>query len=149
MGVHNRITEDKYNRIKKMLHTPADDERVMGIFEIGKSTCQNIRRTANYSEYCERVFRFHGNPKGQKVVKRAHRPTHPNYGFIYANEPKKEYTAEELHEKQMNKMESLECLIKVYFEALRKTIKLLSVALVLVAIGVLCLGIWLIIGGKA
>ena len=64
MGTHNRITKTRYNQIKKNLKTPADDANAMREFGICATSCRNIRLTKNYDEYCERVFRYHGHPKG-------------------------------------------------------------------------------------
>lgn len=63
MGVHNRISEDKYYQIKAVTKVPADDAATMKKFGVGASTCRTVRNTADYQEYCERVFRYHGHPK--------------------------------------------------------------------------------------
>lgn len=67
MGVHNRISETKYQQIKKMLKTPADDPKAMKTFGICAATARNIRNTADYQKYCERVFRYHGDPNRAKT----------------------------------------------------------------------------------
>lgn len=66
MGVHNRITKQKYNSMKKYLKKPSDDPTVAEKFGVGLTTCRNVRRTKDYNAYLERVFRFHGNPRGHK-----------------------------------------------------------------------------------
>lgn len=73
MGLHNRITEDKYNKIKKYINSKKAvkelrvlDNAVVEAFGIGLSSARNIRLTDNYQAYCERVFRFHGHP-GKKA----------------------------------------------------------------------------------
>lgn len=58
-----RITKERYDEIKKHLKVPADDAGVMAKFDIGKTTTRYIRNTKDYQEYCEKVFRFHGNPR--------------------------------------------------------------------------------------
>lgn len=70
MGVHNRISENKYNAMKRVTKVPADDHRTMELFGVGASTCRNVRNTENYQEYCERVFRYHGHPNRPKPVMR-------------------------------------------------------------------------------
>lgn len=75
MGVYNRITEEKYNQLKQVLKSPADDAEVKKKYQVGRTTCQNVRNTKNYQEYCERVFRFHGHPKAKKVSTPAPRAT--------------------------------------------------------------------------
>lgn len=67
MGVHNRISENKYNAMKRVTRVPADDHRTMKLFGVGASTCRNVRNTENYQEYCERVFRYHGHPNRVKT----------------------------------------------------------------------------------
>ena len=62
MGSHNRITREKYNKIKQACNAPADDAKVMQKFGISQTTCRQIRNTEDYQEYCERVFRYHGHP---------------------------------------------------------------------------------------
>lgn len=69
MGVHNRISENKYNAMKRVTKTPADDKNTMRAFKVSASTCRNVRNTANYQEYCERVFRYHGYPKTKAKIK--------------------------------------------------------------------------------
>lgn len=76
MGVHNRISENKYNAMKRVTKVPADDANTMRAFGVGASTCRNVRNTANYQEYCERVFRYHGHPHG-KTVKPRYIPVNP------------------------------------------------------------------------
>lgn len=73
MGLQNRITENKYNNIKKAMvswgkkfETNTElDEAICEEFGIGMSSARNIRLTKNYQAYCERVFRFHGHPAGK------------------------------------------------------------------------------------
>ena len=62
-GANNRITEERYNAIKAVCKTPADDERTMEKHNVSRSTCRQIRNTADYQEYCARVFRYRGYPK--------------------------------------------------------------------------------------
>lgn len=51
MGMHNRITEKRYNAAKVELKTPRDDKRVMKKYGFGESTARKIRNTDNYFEY--------------------------------------------------------------------------------------------------
>lgn len=69
MGVHNRISENKYNAMKRATKSPADDANTMRAFGVGASTVRNVRNTANYQEYCERVFRYHGHPNKARTIK--------------------------------------------------------------------------------
>ena len=79
MGLHNQITEHKYNQIKTSINhlqpqyeTVADlDQSICGLYGVGMSTAKNIRLTNDYQAYCERVFRFHGHPgkKAKPVAK--------------------------------------------------------------------------------
>lgn len=66
MGAHNRITEEKYKEIKKDCKLPSDDIFVMEKHKVSQTTVRYVRNTANYQEYCERVFRYHGHPKGAR-----------------------------------------------------------------------------------
>lgn len=52
MGIHNRITEKRYNAAKAELKTPKDDKRVMKKYGFGETTARKIRNTDNYYEYC-------------------------------------------------------------------------------------------------
>ncbi|MBR0403108.1 hypothetical protein IJI55_00950 [Candidatus Saccharibacteria bacterium] len=79
MGLHNRITEEKYNEIKKYINSRKAvkelqvlDNIVAKTFGIGLTSARNIRLTDNYQAYCERVFRFHGHPG--KKGKSTHEP---------------------------------------------------------------------------
>lgn len=51
MGMHNRITEKRYNAAKAELKTPKDDKRVMKKYGFGETTARRIRNTDNYYEY--------------------------------------------------------------------------------------------------
>lgn len=66
MGLHNRITEERFKAIKKDCSTPFDDPFVAEKHDVGLTTVRNIRNSTNYQEYCERVFRYHGHPKGAR-----------------------------------------------------------------------------------
>ena len=66
MGSHNCITMKKYKTLKQVLKTPADDASAVRKFGVSKTTCRMVRNTADYAEYCERRFRYHGNPAGGK-----------------------------------------------------------------------------------
>lgn len=68
MGVHNRITEDKFKQIKALAKEPQTDDLIAGRFSVSRSTVRNIRLSKDYQRYCERVFRFHGHPVGQKIA---------------------------------------------------------------------------------
>lgn len=68
MGIHNRITKEKFSQIKKEVSTPSEDVAVAKKFEVGGCTVRNIRLSKDYQEYCERVFRFHGFPKGKAKI---------------------------------------------------------------------------------
>lgn len=57
MGIHNKITESRYYKIKAETNSPADDKASMEKFGIGASTCRNIRNTKNYSEYMARNYK--------------------------------------------------------------------------------------------
>lgn len=61
MGVHNRITEEKFNRIKPYAKESALDREVAKTFGVGRTTVRNIRLSKDYEAYCKRVFRFHQN----------------------------------------------------------------------------------------
>lgn len=65
MGLHNRITEAKFKAIKKDCKTPFDDPLVAEAHGVSVTTARNVRNSNNYQEYCERVFRYHGHPKGR------------------------------------------------------------------------------------
>lgn len=76
MGLHNRITKKKYDKMKTYSNrclaigttpTSAVDARVSEKFGVSASTARNIRLTGDYQRYCERVFRYHGNPGRRKV----------------------------------------------------------------------------------
>lgn len=67
MGTHNRITKEKYYRIKKMLKVPADDKKVIAKGLCGKTTCGLIRNTKDYYEYVHETRKCHHHPK-KKVV---------------------------------------------------------------------------------
>lgn len=54
MGIHNRITEKRYNAAKAELKTPKDDQRVMKKYGFGEATARKIRNTDNYYEYCSK-----------------------------------------------------------------------------------------------
>lgn len=54
MGIHNRITEKRYNAAKAELKTPKDDKRVMKKYGFGESTARKIRNTDSYYEYCSK-----------------------------------------------------------------------------------------------
>lgn len=81
MGLHNRITKDKYNQIKRFLNenkskfkkTENLDEAACKKFGISRSSARSIRNTKDYAEYCERVFRYHGHPKKGTTAKAEHR----------------------------------------------------------------------------
>ena len=70
MGTQNRVTEEKYKQIKAFVTEQELKGKMMSQidaavekkFGFKQSTSQNIRRTKDYQGYCERVFRFHGNP---------------------------------------------------------------------------------------
>lgn len=51
MGIHNKITEVRYYKIKAVTKVPADDKASMENYGIGASTCRKIRNTKNYAEY--------------------------------------------------------------------------------------------------
>lgn len=66
MGSHNRITEEKYKTLKSKLKSPADDARVVKQFGVSLTVCRMVRNTNSYAEYCERRFRYHGNPNKKR-----------------------------------------------------------------------------------
>lgn len=68
MGAHNRITKEKYYRIKKMLKVPADDKKVIAKGLCGKTTCRLIRKTKDYYEYVHETRKCHHHPKKKAVV---------------------------------------------------------------------------------
>lgn len=51
MGMHNRITEKRYNAAKAELKSPKDDKRVMRKYGFGATTARNIRNTDNFYEF--------------------------------------------------------------------------------------------------
>lgn len=51
MGVHNRITRDKYQQIKADCKTPKDYQRVMRKYHISKTTVKCIHNSENYDFY--------------------------------------------------------------------------------------------------
>lgn len=76
MGVHNRITQQKYTNIKKAIKQDdagkyayiEDQDRDIGKrFGVSKTTIRNIRNTDNYQTYCEKIFRFHGHPRTKHI----------------------------------------------------------------------------------
>lgn len=82
MGTHNRITEERYRQMKELLKAPADDRVIAQTFGVSTSTCRNVRNTKDYAEYCERVFRYHGHPRGENsrsttTIRPAHRSAVP------------------------------------------------------------------------
>lgn len=64
MGMNNRVTPDRYYRIKKSLKKPEDDKKAMKEFGIGAATAQRIRRTKDFAEY------YSINTTGKKERKR-------------------------------------------------------------------------------
>lgn len=75
MGSHNRITEEKFKKIKKDCRTPFDDPLVSEKHKISTRTARQIRNSKNYQEYTERVFRYHGYPKGRSHSTEKKQPT--------------------------------------------------------------------------
>lgn len=71
MGTHNRITKEKFAEIKGKVKEPKDDVAIAEELGVGESTVRNVRLSKDYQAYCERVFRFHGNPgkRNKRVVK--------------------------------------------------------------------------------
>lgn len=74
MGSHNRITKEKFEKIKKDCKTPFDDPLVAEKHGISTRTARGIRNSEDYQEYTERVFRYHGYPKGQKRSMKKNQP---------------------------------------------------------------------------
>lgn len=95
MGAQNRITKDKYNQIKAFLDQNAKnynktanlDEAACKKFGIGDTTSRAIRNTEDYVAYCERKFRFHGNPKKKTPAKRPVTAKFPPLGKLPRKNP--------------------------------------------------------------
>lgn len=68
MGLHNRITRERYKKIKTCLKKPEDDIKAVEVYGISYTTARQIRNTKDYDEYCERVFRYHGHPKRKQNI---------------------------------------------------------------------------------
>ena len=51
MGMHNRITKERYDKAKVELKSPKDDKRVMKKYGFGETTARRIRNTDNFYEY--------------------------------------------------------------------------------------------------
>ena len=51
MGVHNKITRTKYEKIKSELKTPQDDKKVIEKYKISQTTARYIRRSKNFHHY--------------------------------------------------------------------------------------------------
>lgn len=66
MAKYNSITEGKFKQIKKECKVPADDPAAIKKYGVCATTVQRIRLSADYQAYCERVFRYHGHPKGRR-----------------------------------------------------------------------------------
>lgn len=61
-GMNHPMTKEIYNKMKPELKTPADDQKAMEKYGFGQATVRNVRNTKDFTEYCERVFRYHGYP---------------------------------------------------------------------------------------
>lgn len=90
MGVHNRITAEKYKQLKAELHSPVDDDIAIAKYGLSRTTCRMVRNTANYAEYCERRFRYHGNPQARYAARSTVRS---QVGAVGIPKPKPEVVA--------------------------------------------------------
>lgn len=67
MSNSNAVTREEYDKIKPKLKSYSDckDSR----FGRCPATLLKIKNTANYDEYLERTFRYHGNPRRSRPTK--------------------------------------------------------------------------------
>lgn len=70
MGSHNKITEEKYRKIKRLLKTPADDKKAIEKGLCGQTTCRIVRRTKNYREYLHETRKCRHPRKVVTVIKK-------------------------------------------------------------------------------
>lgn len=68
MGSHNRITKEKYYKIKAILQKPADDKKAIARGLCGRTTCRLIRKSKDYYEYVRITRKCHHRPKKVVVV---------------------------------------------------------------------------------
>ena len=66
MGIHNKITRDKYYEMKALLKSPKDDEKVIRQFRISQTTVRFIRNSPSYEFYADWVGgKIHKTPRNK------------------------------------------------------------------------------------
>lgn len=78
MGIHNRITAERYHQIKAELHSAKDDKTIMEKYDIGATTAWLIRNTSSFYEY-----RLRTDPKLRKMRHKPLRVMTPTSGLYF------------------------------------------------------------------
>lgn len=84
MATYNKIDQTRYLEIKAEIEKLkahsydklADlDKTVADTCGVGTTTARNVRNTPDFQAYCERVFRYNGNPRKTTPARRVIRPS--------------------------------------------------------------------------
>lgn len=88
MGAKRKVDAKLYDKVKKELNTPDDDQYVMAKFNLGQTTVRAIRTTSSYNQFLVKT-----SGKKEPVIEKREYKVNPK--TKKSKKVKKEYTPQE------------------------------------------------------